>query len=1104
MFKKMWFWIVFTLISISSLFFIVNYFPKVMSFINIDITMNREEAFEKTKELSVKYDWGLDDFRQVAMFGGSSGQTYIELEGGGKEAFNELLKSDFYSYYIWKVRSYKPGEILESDTYFKPTGEPYGFDIKLPEDLELPNLTSEEALELAKTRAETDWGIDFTPYKLNDTKLVTTPKGRKDYTFIFERTDKKIAKAKFRINLSVRGNKFTGLYHSLKTPEAFQRRYSEMRSANNTIAGVGSVLMIILYGALGIVVGAFFLIKIKWLLWKRALFWGILVALLEFIASFNDLSLSWLWYQTSSSVNEHIFGYVSSSLVNFFSNTIILSASFMVAEGFTRKAFGKHTQLWKSWSPGVANSKKLLGNTIGGYLWVPISLTYILVFYMITTKYFGWWNSSSLSVDPNTLATSFPWLGSIARALHAGFWEECLFRAIPIAGAVLIGRKLGKEKLFFWIGMIVQVIIFGMGHANYAAQPSYARVIELILPSLVFAVAYVRFGLITGVMIHFVFDAVLMGLPIWMVESNEMIGNKVLFVLVMLFPILILVYRRVRERKCQDDLSGSYNEDWQPEIKKVSTISKSVVRNDNSKQLGKIIPILGIVGLILALLFFRVNYNASKLEITNEEAIAKATEFIESLGVEDLDQYEVMTEAQNGHKIVVSQIWHFLGEENFNNLSDNFVKCNAIAVRFAKFQGDLQERAEEFSVTYTKDGMLQNYRHDFHEESEGVNLTEPEATVLAKEQLEKIHQIDFNDLTLVKAIPSLRDNRTDWYFTYKDTVNYSLGDNYINYGIGFAGDELSTIYKGIKLPEKESLRFWNSYRTREAIFSILDIVTMLPYLGALIVIIIAWTKKLLNMKVFFILLILILIIFFIGFGLEYSNMKMGYSTSQPLGNQNVMSILVTILITVVVGFFVSIVMAYYAKDKNVSGTLLNSISIGFIAIGFYLLVMELLPKITASIPDSSVMVNSVPIIGAIIDSLKMFVRSLTLIMPVFIVIDKITDGFKKRNILMFIMLLLLTASLSMKSTFLYLDSTQIITWLVVTVVMTVIVHIFVKKLVATNRLSLIWIAGLYVTFKVLKMSMSDSFVGAKMYFLLGAIAVILATFGLSKLIDKSK
>src|SRR6185295_2945108 len=143
---------------------------------------------------------------------------------------------------------------------------------------------------------------------------------------------------------------------------------------------------------------------------------------------------------------------------------VLLIVSFMAAETLSRKAFPHHVQLWKVWSKPAASSRAMFGQTLGGYLLVAPFFAYEIVLYFFAQGKLGWWTPSDTLINPNMFANYVPSLSAIAQAAQAGFWEECLFRAAPLATAALIGDRLGKRRLFIGAAMILQALVFGSGH----------------------------------------------------------------------------------------------------------------------------------------------------------------------------------------------------------------------------------------------------------------------------------------------------------------------------------------------------------------------------------------------------------------------------------------------------------------------------------------------------------------------------------------------------------------------------------------------------------------------------------------------------------------
>ncbi len=215
--RKPAFWIVYALVACASAFVAWRLFPLAIPIVNLDITMDRAGALERAEAIAAERALAPADARSAAQFAqDQSTQNYVELEGGGKDAFAKLVAGSVYSPYWWEVRLFRPGEVSEATVRFRPDGTPYGFakhlaETFVPADPAGLALSVEAAQQIAETRARADWGVDFAPYRLLEKTQQTRTTGRVDHTFVYERSDERIAEARFRMRLVVSGNELTAL-----------------------------------------------------------------------------------------------------------------------------------------------------------------------------------------------------------------------------------------------------------------------------------------------------------------------------------------------------------------------------------------------------------------------------------------------------------------------------------------------------------------------------------------------------------------------------------------------------------------------------------------------------------------------------------------------------------------------------------------------------------------------------------------------------------------------------------------------------------------------------------------------------------------------------
>ena len=82
-------------------------------------------------------------------------------------------------------------------------------------------------------------------------------------------------------------------------------------------------------------------------------------------------------------------------------------------------------------------------------------------------------------------------------------------------------------------------MIWAFGHSNYPVFPVYIRGIELTIAGLIFGIAFLRLGLLTCIVAHFVIDAVQIGIPLLSSGNSGYVISGIIVMGIALVPALL-------------------------------------------------------------------------------------------------------------------------------------------------------------------------------------------------------------------------------------------------------------------------------------------------------------------------------------------------------------------------------------------------------------------------------------------------------------------------------------------------------------------------------------------------------------------------------------
>jgi hypothetical protein len=1014
MLRKPLFWLAFTLASITSIYFAARYFASAFPIVTLDLRMNREDALSKAREITSNLRLPPEAYREAASFSGDQFlQNFVELEGGGTRVLRSIMAEGLCYPYTWTVRHFKPGETHETSISFTPQGVPYGFAVKVPESEQGPALDAGQAREIAQRSAARDWQVDLGHYQPVEESREVRSTGRVDQTFVYERTDARVGEGRYRLRLVVSGDRLTELSRFVKVPEAFSRRYEQMRSTNDVISTADAFALIVLYFIGGCGFGLFFLLRKRWVIWRTPLFWGLFLALLQLLAGVNELPLSWMRYDTAVSAQSFITQRIVQLVLLFFFYAFIFTLSLMAAESLSRRAFPQHIRQWELWSAGAANSRAVLGRTVGAYLLVGLFFGYEVLLYSWANRQLGWWSPSDALVQPDILSTYLPWLSSIAASAQAGFWEESLFRAVPIAGAALLGARLGGRKWWIAGALVLQALIFGGGHAGYMNQPAYARPVELIIPSLAFGAVYLCFGLLPGIVLHFSFDVVWLALPLFVSSAHGVWLDRIMVLVAGLVPLWIVLGARLRAKRWSEVSEPHLNRTWQPlEVERPVEMSAPVAPVLSGAALLRYFPIAGALGLALWLFAGSFRADAPPLTISRAAAQAGAARALEDRGIALPQTWKVLTalEAQPGPQDRF--VWQKAGKDAYKSSLGQYLAPPHWKVRFVRFEGDVAARAEEYQVFLAGAERVFRFRHILPEAAAGSSLAESDARQLAYGVLRQQFQVDPSLLKEVSAVPSKLKARTDWVFTFSDPRGPNLAPGEKRIAVQIAGDQVVDAYRYVHTPEE-----WDRQdRGRQVPLTIINLcclaLTALLVLAGTVVAVVAWSRKQFVTATFLLVLVPLLALRIMDFLNSLPSILAQFSTAQPYEIQLFAVVAMSLLGALIVAGAMGLIAGFAHRlcmdtpSVPMRPAVIIGASLGCIAAGLAALVSAISPSLAPDWPDYAPQGTYLPLLQAAVAPPGSYLVRATIVLLILAALDRFTGRWTRRKPLFAVLLLL--------------------------------------------------------------------------------------------------
>jgi membrane protease YdiL (CAAX protease family) len=762
--------------------------PKAFPTATIDFKVTPAEVKTRIESFVEAQGYPMQGYHSATSFGEDSGTTrFIELEYGIPKL--EQLTQEGLNVWYWSVRWFKPQQHEEFGASLDPQGRIVGFSHTIEEEKAIPSLDKEAARQVAEAFLKKF--ITQHPWeKLHQVSDSSEERPhRTDYSFIWERDDFRLGEAPYRLEVTVKGNQVGGYNEYLKIPERWTRDFEKKRETNNLCMSIASAAL------MAIVVGYFVIlilsIRDRKLRWRNALPWGwfALFAGVEILAKLNSIPELLAAYQTTENWHTFIGHHLSSTIQGVLFTLGALWFLALVADALYREKLPGHLSVRQSLGIEGLGDARTVRSLFIGVIFAIVSVAYVSGFYVLGRKCGVW---APVDIDyAKTLSGWFPWISPIQTGLTAAFGEEMLFRVV---GLIVIWKVVRVR----WIAVVLSAATWAFLHSNYPQMPGYARGIELTLVGIVWSVLLLRYGLLTTLTAHYLYDCWLGDMVVFQSAScadraGALVGSG--------WPIAILgiswwLYHRNGKKALLPEPTDAH-----PAPPSVAVAADPLPTSSfgtislSSRQKG----LVCIAALLTILVCFKLPapqdtlQALGKLDLPRSAIAAAADREVRQRGFDPARYHQIIT--CNGGS---TRLDYLLEKGSYAQETRLFQTELPDVYWYVRYFRVLEK--EELRLELNPQGQMIRWNHAIPREAKGASLTREAALALAKKALTEQYGVDLSREKLVSQDSNRQEHRLDYSFEFERT-DWHWGEALLRTSINLKGDEPGGFNRYVKVPE---------------------------------------------------------------------------------------------------------------------------------------------------------------------------------------------------------------------------------------------------------------------------------------------------------------